>query len=115
MNAVLDSAMKIDNLFPMQARVSCDVFQVERELGFVTNGNLYERRFDPMSVSSRRLRKGFTNPLLKPSENIFDRRARVDRADRVTKKRDCRISRRDFDCAGNLRRFKGTLRREHFV
>jgi hypothetical protein len=55
------------------------------------------------------------NPLLKPSKNIFDRRARVDRADRITKKRYGGVGRRELNHAGNLRGFKGALRREHSI
>ncbi len=40
MNAVIGSAMKIDNFLPMNARIPCDLIEVERELLVITNGNL---------------------------------------------------------------------------
>src|SRR5207248_5237047 len=115
MNAVLGSAMKIDNFLPMQACVSRDDFEIERELGFVTNRNLYERAFDPIRVNCIRFRKRFAKSLLDPSKNIFDRRARVDRADRIVKTADCGIGRRELNHAGNLCAFKRPLGREDFI
>src|SRR5438876_10763291 len=112
MNAVIGSAMKIDNFFPVHARMLRDVFEIERKFLFVTNGDLYKRAFDPICLN---LRQRFANSLLKPSKNIFDRRARVDRADRITKKRYGRVGRRELNHAGNLRGFKRAFRREHFI
>jgi hypothetical protein len=40
MNAVIGSAIKIDNFFRMNARVPCDLIEVEREVLVITNGNL---------------------------------------------------------------------------
>ncbi len=125
MNAVIGSAMKIDNLFQMNARVPCDLIEVEPELLVITNWNL--NRIvggdvvpGPPAVSPESFRGGYRvqgllNPSLKPSKNIFDRRARVDRADRITKKRYRRVSGRDLNHARNLRSFERVLRREHFV
>ena len=44
MNAVLGSAVKIDNFFPMNAGVARDLFEIERELGLITNRN-FDQRF----------------------------------------------------------------------
>ena len=115
MNAIIGSAVKIDNFFPMHARMPCDFIEVERELLFVANWNFYKRCFGPIGMNFSCIGQRLANPLFDPSENILDRRARIDRPRRIIEKCDCRVSRRGFDCAGNLRSFQAALCRKHFV
>ena len=53
--------------------------------------------------------------LREPVEDIFDRRARLDRVDRIEKEDDCCVSRRELDRAGKGRIFQTALCRKDSV
>src|SRR5437588_355601 len=72
MNAIIGSAVKIDNFFPMHARMLCDFIEVERELLFVANWNFYKRCFGPIGMNFSCIGQRLANPLFDPPENILD-------------------------------------------
>lgn len=118
--------MKINNFARGKPRVFRDVFQIERKVRVVTDGDL-NRAFVTAAIVDRTANytrgsarsdtpvyKRSANSRFQPGKDVVDWSSALDGANRVVKYCHSCVSRRDFNDARKLRRFDRALRRKHF-
>ena len=102
MNAVITRRMKINDFARRKSGASSDFIQVETEFRIVANRDFHGRNFRRIVEAAVPATECSANSLFQPIDQIFDRRACFDSADRIVKKGNCRVGRREFDYARNF-------------